>query len=146
MLVAFKFITKLNYRLGKGRKLTLILNLLKSKIHRATVTEADLHYIGSITIDEALMNAANLNEYEEVQVLNITNGNRLNTYVIKGEHGSGCIKINGAAAHHVNVNDLIIIVSYCHLNENEVNNHNPAIVHVDSKNDIISIGRNELSL
>ena len=126
--------------------MTLILNLLKSKIHRATVTEADLHYIGSITIDEALMDAANLHEYEEVQILNITNGNRLSTYVIKGARGSGCIKINGAAAHHVNVSDLIIIVSYCHLNENEIANHNPAIIHVDSKNEIVSIGSNELSL
>ena len=124
----------------------MILNLLKSKIHRATVTEADLHYVGSITIDEALMDAANLKEYEEVQVLNITNGNRLSTYVIKGEHGSGCIKINGAAAHHVNVEDLIIIVSYCHLNPTEIENHSPAIVHVDLKNEILSVGSNELSL
>jgi len=123
----------------------LILNLLKSKIHRATVTEADLHYVGSITIDEALMDAANLNEYEKVQILNITNGNRLSTYVIKGTQGSGDIKINGAAAHHVNVNDLIIIVSYCHLNSEELRNHEPSIVHVNSSNEISSITTNELS-
>lgn len=124
----------------------MILNLLKSKIHRATVTEADLHYIGSITIDEDLMEAAKLHEYEKVHVLNITNGNRLSTYVIKGARGSGCIKINGAAAHHVNVNDLIIIVSYCQINSDQVKNHEPSIVHVNSNNEILSIESNELSL
>ena len=124
----------------------MILNLLKSKIHRATVTEADLHYIGSITIDEDLMEAAKLHEYEEVHVLNITNGNRLSTYVIKGTRGSGCIKINGAAAHHVNVNDLIIIVSYCQIGSDQVKNHEPSIVHVNSNNEILSIESNELSL
>ncbi|MAR30212.1 MAG: aspartate 1-decarboxylase [Candidatus Marinimicrobia bacterium] len=124
----------------------MILNLLKSKIHRATVTEADLHYIGSITIDEDLMEAAKLHEYEKVHVLNITNGNRLSTYVIKGTRGSGCIKINGAAAHHVNVNDLIIIVSYCQINSDQVKNHEPSIVHVNSNNEILSIESNELSL
>ena len=124
----------------------MILNLLKSKIHRATVTEADLHYIGSITIDEDLMEAAKLHEYEEVHVLNITNGNRLSTYVIKGDRGSGCIKINGAAAHHVNVNDLIIIVSYCQIDSDQVKNHDPSIVHVNSNNEILSIESNELSL
>ena len=122
----------------------MILSLLKSKIHRATVTEADLHYIGSITIDEKLMEAANLTEYEKVQILNVTNGNRLDTYAIKGEKGSGCIKINGAAAHHVNVNDLIIIVSYCQLDYHELESHNPQIVHVDSTNEIISIKTNEM--
>ncbi len=124
----------------------MILNLLKSKIHRATVTEADLHYIGSITIDEDLMEAAKLHEYEKVHVLNITNGNRLSTYVIKGDRGSGCIKINGAAAHHVNVNDLIIIVSYCQIDSDQVKNHDPSIVHVNSNNEILSIESNELSL
>ena len=124
----------------------MILSLLKSKIHRATVTEADLHYIGSITIDEDLMEASKLHEYEKVHVLNITNGNRLSTYVIKGARGSGCIKINGAAAHHVNVDDLIIIVSYCHLEPKELDSHNPTIVHVDSKNQISSIHAEELSV
>ena len=123
----------------------MILNLLKSKIHRATVTEADLHYIGSITIDEDLMDASGIIEYEEVQVLNITNGARLNTYAIKGKRGSGCIKINGAAAHHVNINDLIIIVAYCQLESSKVSYHKPQIVHVDSSNKIISIYDNELS-
>ena len=124
----------------------MILNLLKSKIHRATVTEADLHYIGSVTIDEELMEAANLVEYEKVQILNITNGVRLDTYALKGIGGSGCIKINGAAAHHVNVNDLIIIVSYCQLDTKELKSHNPRIVHVNLANQIISIKTNELTI
>ena len=105
-----------------------------------------MHYIGSITIDEDLMEAAKLNEYEKVHVLNITNGNRLSTYVIKGDRGSGSIKINGAAAHHVNVNDLIIIVSYCQINSDQAKDHDPAIVHVNSNNEILSIESNELSL
>ena len=121
-------------------------NILKSKVHRATVTEADLHYIGSITIDEDLMEAAHLVEYEKVQILNITNGNRLDTYALKGEKGSGCIKINGAAAHHINVNDLIIIVSYCQLNADEVDSHEPQIVHVNSENEIISITTKEITV
>ncbi len=124
----------------------MILNLLKSKIHRATVTEADLHYIGSITIDEDLMQSSGLIEYEKVEILNITNGNRLGTYVLKGEKGSGCIKINGAAAHHVNVNDLIIIVSYCQLTQKEAKLHKPKIVHVDSINKITSIHSHEMTL
>ena len=125
---------------------SLILKMLKSKIHRATVTEADLNYVGSITIDENLIESAGLIEYEEVQILNITNGTRLATYVIKGERGSGCIKINGAAAHHVNVDDLIIIVSYCQLNNEEIKSHEPKIVHVNSNNDIVSIKSHEMSI
>ena len=124
----------------------MILSLLKSKIHRATVTEADLHYVGSVTIDEKLMEASGIIEYEKVQVLDITNGSRLDTYAIKGARGSGCIKINGAAAHHVNVNDLIIIVSYCQLENHEIKSHKPQIVHVDSQNKITSIYHDELSV
>ncbi len=124
----------------------MILNLLKSKIHRATVTEADLNYIGSITIDEALMDSAGIIEYEKVHILNITNGNRLDTYAIKGSRGSGCIKINGAAAHHVNVDDLIILISYCQLENHEIKSHEPKIVHVDSNNKIVSISTHELSI
>ncbi len=124
----------------------MILNLLKSKIHRATVTEADLNYIGSITIDEKLMDAAGLIEYEKVQVLNISNGNRLETYVIKGLRESGCIKINGAAAHQMHVNDLIIIVSYCQLHNHELDDHKPKIVHVDSSNEIIPSTSNEMNI
>ena len=107
---------------------------LKCKIHRATVIEADLNYIGSITIDEDLLNAAGMSEYEKVHVLDITNGNRIETYIIKGEKGSGEICINGAAAHLINRGHLVIIVAYCVLNESEVESHNPVIVHVDEQN------------
>ena len=124
----------------------LVLNMLKCKIHRATVTEANLHYIGSITIDENLMNAAGLLEYERVQILDITNGNRLETYVIKGERGSGCICINGAAAHLINKNDLVIIVAYCQLTNNELNTHIPTVVHVNDENQIVSLASEEVAI
>ena len=115
----------------------MIIEALKGKIHRATVTEADLNYIGSLTLDEDLMDAAGLIEFEKIQVLDITNGNRLETYVIKGKRGSGEVCINGAAAHLVNKGDLVIIVAYCQLIENESLNHKPKIVYVDGENKII---------
>ena len=124
----------------------MILNILKCKIHRATVTEADLHYVGSITIDEDLMDAAGLLEYESVHILDITNGNRLETYVIKGERGSGCICINGAAAHLINKNDLVIIVAYCQLTETEVDDHIPTVLHLNDKNKIVSLATQNLSI
>ena len=111
--------------------------MLKSKIHRATVTEANLNYIGSLTLDNNLMDAAGLLEYEKIQVLDITNGNRIETYVICGERGSGKVCINGAAAHLIHDGDLIIIVSYCRLNDSEARDHAPMIVHVDKKNQVI---------
>ena len=111
--------------------------MLKAKIHRATVTGADLNYIGSLTLDENLMDAAGLLEYEKIQVLDITNGNRIETYVLCGERGSGQIFVNGAAAHLIHEGDLVIIVSYCSLNDIEVQNHTPTIVHVDKKNKAI---------
>ena len=120
--------------------------MLKCKIHRATVTEADLHYIGSITIDEDLMDAAGLLEYESVHILDITNGNRLETYVIKGARGSGCICVNGAAAHLINKNDLVIIVAYCQLANVEVDDHVPTVVHVDETNNIVSLATSELAI
>ena len=120
--------------------------MLKCKIHRATVTEADLHYVGSITIDEDLMDAAGLLEYESVHILDITNGNRLETYVIKGERGSGCICINGAAAHLINKNDLVIIVAYCQLTETEVDDHIPTVLHLNDKNKIVSLATQNLSI
>ena len=120
--------------------------MLKCKIHRATVTEANLHYVGSITIDEDLMDAAGLLEYERVHVLDITNGNRLETYVIKGTRGSGCICINGAAAHLINKNDLVIIVAYCQLSDIEVDDHIPTVVHVDEANKIVSLATSELAI
>ena len=112
----------------------MIRRLLKSKIHRATVTEADLNYDGSVTIDEQLMLAANLVEFEQVDVLDITNGNRLTTYVIKGEPGSGIICLNGAAARLVQVDDLVIIVSYADYDEAEIPEHQPVVVLVDADN------------
>lgn len=107
---------------------------LKCKIHRATVTQADLNYVGSITIDEDLLDAAEMAEFEKVHVLDITNGNRIETYIIKGKRGSGEICINGAAAHLINEGHLVIIVAYCTLNESEVESHTPVVVHVDEKN------------
>lgn len=110
--------------------------MLKSKIHRATVTEANVDYEGSITIDEELMEAANLVPFEQVQIYDITNGNRLETYVIPGEKGSGVICLNGAAAKLVHKGDLIIIASYITLEEELVRDHKPSLVYVDSKNKI----------
>ena len=114
----------------------MIIELLKSKIHRATVTDANLDYIGSITLDQNLMSAANLSEYEKVHILNLSNGNRLETYVIKGKGGSGEVCINGAAAHLVSKGDLVIIVAYCRISESRADSFQPTIVHVNKKNEI----------
>ena len=111
--------------------------MLKGKIHRATVTEADLNYVGSLTLDENLIDAAGFREYEKTHVLDITNGNRIDTYIIRGERGSGKVCINGAAAHLIHKGDLVIIVSYCQLNELEVQDHTPKIVHVNSENKVV---------
>ena len=108
--------------------------LLKSKIHRATVTDAQLHYEGSVTIDHDLMLAANIAEHEQVHIYDINNGNRLITYAIQGPAGSGTICINGAAAHLVSPGNLVIIAAYAQFNESEVATHRPRIVHVDGKN------------
>ena len=113
------------------------ITLLKSKIHRAIVTEADLDYIGSISIDAKLMQEANLAEYEKVHVLSVTTGARIETYVIKSEHDSGEICINGAAAHLIKKDEMVIIVAYGRMNEEEAKNFTPAIVHVNKKNEII---------
>ena len=112
------------------------IEILKSKIHRGTITEADLHYVGSIAIDEDLMDAANLIENEKVHIYNITNGERLETYVIKGERGSGIISLNGAAARKAAVGDLIIIVSYASMEADEAANYKPAIIFPDANNKI----------
>ena len=106
----------------------MLLTILKSKIHRVKVTEANLEYVGSITIDEALMEAANIYAGERVQVVDNTNGARLETYVIAGRRGSGCICINGAAAHLVNVGDTVIIMAYAIMDENEARSFKPSIV------------------
>lgn len=110
--------------------------LLKSKIHRCTVTEANLEYEGSVTIDRDLVEAADLLEFEQVQIYDITNGHRVTTYVIVGEPGSGLICINGAAAHLVHPGDLVIIASYAVMNEDEARSRQPQIVQVDAKNRI----------
>ena len=114
------------------------LEILKSKIHRATVTDANLDYVGSLSIDPVLMRAANLNEYEKIHVLNINNGSRLVTYIIKGERGLGDVCINGAAAHLVSKGDLVIVVSYCILEEKEIARCKPTIIHVNKKNRVIT--------
>jgi len=113
--------------------------MLKSKIHRATVTGADVNYEGSITIDQELMEAAKLIEYERVDIYNINNAERFSTYVIKGKRGKGEICLNGAAARLVSIGDLIIICSYSHHAEKEIAKHKPVIVHVDEKNKVIEI-------
>ena len=112
------------------------IDVLKSKIHRVTVTDANLDYVGSITLDQTLMQAAGLCEYEKVHILNISNGSRLETYVIKGSPNSGKVCINGAAAHLVGRGDLIIIVSYCSLHTTEIGKFKPSIIYVDSDNKI----------
>ncbi len=106
----------------------MLVEVLKSKIHRVTVTEADLNYIGSITIDEDIMEAANVIEGEKVQIVNINNGERLETYIIKGERGSGNICLNGPAARRVAVGDIIIIISYAHMDFEEAKSFKPTIV------------------
>jgi aspartate 1-decarboxylase len=104
------------------------IEVLKSKIHRVNVTEANVNYIGSITIDENLMEAADIIEYEKVHVVNVTNGERLITYVIKGERGSGIICLNGAAAHKANVGDIVIIISYAAMTPEEAKTYEPICI------------------
>ena len=113
------------------------IQVLKSKIHRATVTQADLNYIGSITIDEDLMDAANMIEHEKVQVLNINNGERIETYIIKGKRGSGVITLNGAAARRFAVGDLVIIAAYAILDFEEAKHWVPSIIFPNSNNKLI---------
>jgi aspartate 1-decarboxylase len=112
----------------------MIIEVLKSKLHRATITQADLNYIGSISIDQDLMDAANLIEFEKVQVVNINNGERLETYVIKGERGTGVISLNGAAARKAHVGDMVIIASYAQMDFEEAKSHKPAIVFPNAQN------------
>lgn len=112
----------------------MFVNMLKSKIHRATVTDANLNYIGSITIDSAVMNAAGILPGEKVQVVNINTGDRFETYTIEGEAHSSIVCLNGAAARLVQPGDKIIIIAYCWLTENEARSFKPAIVLMDEKN------------
>ena len=113
--------------------------MLKSKIHRATVTQADVGYVGSITIDEELMINSGILEYEKVQVADVENGNRFETYVIAGDKGSGVICVNGAAAHKVNIGDKLIIMSYAQMSEEEAKNNPPKVVFVDDDNKITRV-------
>jgi aspartate 1-decarboxylase len=114
--------------------------MMKSKIHRATVTQADLDYVGSVTLDSALMEAADLLEGEQVAIVDITNGARIETYVIPGPAGSGVIGINGAAAHLVHPGDLVIIMSYAVMSDAEARALKPHVVHVDDQNRVVKIG------
>ena len=115
--------------------------MMKSKIHRATVTQADLHYVGSVTLDAALMEAADLIEGEQVAIVDVTNGARLETYVIAGERDSGVVGINGAAAHLVHPGDLVIIISYAVLSDAEARTLEPSVVHVGDQNRIVKLGK-----
>ena len=114
--------------------------MMKSKIHRATVTDANLHYVGSITVDPLLLEAANILEYEQVAIVDIDNGNRFETYTILGEPGSGDMCLNGAAARLVHPGDKIIVITYADYEDAELNDYEPTVVHVDDRNRAISVG------
>jgi aspartate 1-decarboxylase len=113
------------------------IQVLKSKIHRVKITQAELHYVGSITVDEELMEAANMIENEKVQIVNINNGERLETYLIKGERGSGMVCLNGPAARKAQVGDVVIIISYCSMDFEEAKSHQPKIIFPDDHNKLI---------
>ena len=117
----------------------MYITMLKSKIHRATVTQSDLNYVGSITIDKKLMNSAGLLEYEKVQIADTDNGNRFETYIIAGEKNSGCICLNGAAAKCVEVGDKVIIMAYAQMTPEENENHYPKVVFVNDNNEITEV-------
>ena len=119
------------------------ITMLKGKIHRAKVTQAELNYVGSITVDSALLKAAGILEYEKVQVVDIDNGNRLETYTIAGEEGSGVICLNGAAARCVDVGDKVIIMAYCNMTPDEAKTHKPSVVFVDDENKIKKVSEYE---
>src|SRR5436305_5112247 len=112
--------------------------MLKSKIHRATVTDCDLHYVGSITIDPELLEAADVREFEQVAVVDVDNGARFETYTIAGEPGSGEIKVNGAAARLVHRGDTIIVISYAAYDPDDMSNYRPRVVHVNTRNEILA--------
>jgi aspartate 1-decarboxylase len=111
--------------------------MLKSKIHRATITGSDLHYVGSITIDQDLLDAADIREHEQVHVVDVDNGGRFETYTISGERGSGEMCINGAAARLVHTGDTIIVISYAEYSEEDLESYVPRVVHVNKNNEIV---------
>lgn len=113
--------------------------ILKSKLHRVSVTQCELHYIGSCAIDEDLLEAADIREYEEIQIWNVNNGERFATYAIRGERGSGMISVNGSAARRAAVGDLLIIASYGMFEDAELVAHKPRLVHVDERNRIVEL-------
>lgn len=121
----------------------MTIEMLKGKIHRATVTQAELQYVGSITVDEALMEASGIAEYEKVQIADVDNGARFETYVIAGERESGIICLNGAAARMVSTGDKVIIMSYAQMTPEEAKENPPRVVFVDEKNQISSVTRYE---
>ena len=114
----------------------MFIEVLKSKIHRVKITNAALHYVGSITIDEDLMDAAHLIEYEKVQIVNVNNGERIETYVMKGKRDTGEICLNGPAARKAQIGDIIIIIAYCSINISKNPNHNPVIIFPDNNNKV----------
>lgn len=117
----------------------MLRTMLKSKIHRATVTDSDLHYVGSITVDPDLLEAADILEHEQVHVVDVDNGARFETYTIPGERGSGEIKVNGAAARLVHHGDTIIVISYAQYTREEMEHYEPTVVHVDRDNRIVTV-------
>lgn len=121
----------------------MLVNMLKGKIHRATVVQAELNYVGSITVDPVLMEAAGILEYEYVQIVDVENGNRFETYTIAGEPNSGMICLNGAAARQVSVGDHIIIMCYAQMSPEEAKEHKPSVVFVNDKNEIAQVSNYE---
>jgi aspartate 1-decarboxylase len=120
--------------------------MLKSKIHRATVTDCDLHYVGSITIDPDLLEAGDILEFEQVAVVDVDNGARFETYTIAGERGSGEMKVNGAAARLVHRGDTIIVISYASYDRDELESYEPRVVHVNAHNEILQVDREVATL
>lgn len=118
----------------------MLLTMLHSKIHRATVTQADLHYVGSLTIDRDLMDAAGLRPGQEVDIVDVDNGNRLTTYAIEGERGTGILCINGAAARLISPGDLVIVIAYAQMTPEEADEFEPQVVFVDRSNKVIEVG------
>lgn len=121
----------------------MTINMLKGKIHRAVVTQAELNYVGSITVDTELLDAAGILEYEKVQIVDVENGNRFETYTIAGEPGSGMICLNGAAARQVQLGDHVIIMAYCDVTPEEAKEHKPHVAFVDEKNAVVKTARYE---
>jgi aspartate 1-decarboxylase len=113
--------------------------MLKSKIHRCRITDSDLHYVGSITVDEDLLDAADIREFEQVHVVDVDNGARFETYTIAGQRGSGEIKVNGAAARLVHTGDTVIVISYASYSAEDLESYEPRVVHVDADNSIVTV-------